>query len=237
MLVAVVVALRIDALKSAIFKGARMDLYLNAALVFVLVFFVIRLLDGLWRAWFVKRQREFPVPKVLHTILLAVLYLAAFFIVIKGVLGINISAFLATSALLTAILGLAFQGVLSNLLSGISLHFTKSFAKGDWVGVGEERRDRDRYQLGKGRLGSLTGFPISWFFQTTPWLREKITNFSRPQKKTALIIPVKVSYSAPPSLVFEALRQAALDVPDVASQTLNLRCICSAMRILGCLTL
>ena len=109
-LVAVVVVLRIDALKSAIFKGAKIDLYLNAALVFVLAFFVIRLLDGLWRAWFVKRQREFPVPKVLHTILLVILYLAAFFIVIKrSFVGINISAFLATSALLTAILGLALR--------------------------------------------------------------------------------------------------------------------------------
>ena len=211
----------------------RAGLYLNAALVFVLVFFTIRLLDGLWRAWFIKRSLDFPVPKVLHTILLVILYLAAFFIVIKGVLGINISAFLATSALLTAILGLAFQGVLSNLLSGLSLHFTKSFAKGEWVGVGEDEgividtnwRETRIFD----RLSNILVFP------NNTMASEKITNFSRPQKISALIIPVKVSYSAPPSLVFEALKQAALDVPDVRPAR-NQKCIFWDMRISASLT-
>jgi CRP-like cAMP-binding protein len=46
---------------------------------------------------------------------------------------------------------------------------------------------------------------------------EKITNFSHPDKKTALTIPVKVSYDAPPTDVLEALIEAAKDVPEVLS--------------------
>lgn len=214
-LMVLVFALRVNTVKTAVFNGSRADIYLDAALVFVLAFFIIRLLDSVWRIWYARQKREFPVPKVLHTILLVVLYLTAFFIVIKGVLGINITAFLATSALLTAILGLAFQGVLSNLLSGLSLHFTKSFAKGDWLGVGEDEGIVIDTNWRETRI--LDRNSNTLVFPNNTMASEKITNFSRPQKKSALIIPVKVSFSAPAAEVFRALRQAAEDVPDVMS--------------------
>jgi CRP-like cAMP-binding protein len=44
---------------------------------------------------------------------------------------------------------------------------------------------------------------------------EKFTNFSHPDKKSALTIPVKASYDAPPSEVLDALVEAARDVPEV----------------------
>jgi CRP-like cAMP-binding protein len=44
---------------------------------------------------------------------------------------------------------------------------------------------------------------------------EKITNFSHPDRKSALTIPVKASFDAPPSSVLEALIAAAKDVPEV----------------------
>jgi small-conductance mechanosensitive channel/CRP-like cAMP-binding protein len=212
-LLVVVLALRVEAVKTAIFKGEGAELYLAAALVFALAFLIIRLLDALWVVWYARQKRDFPVPKVLHTILLVVLYLLTFFIVIRGVLGINITAFLATSALLTAILGLAFQGVLSNLLSGLSLHFTKSFAKGEWVGVGENEGVVIDTNWRETRI--FDRFSNILVFPNNTMASEKITNYSRPQKRTALIIPVKVGFSAPPVQVFDALRQAAADVPDV----------------------
>jgi CRP-like cAMP-binding protein len=108
---------------------------------------------------------------------------------------------------------LAFQGVLSNILSGISLHFNKSFSKGDWVEVGEhegvvldtnwrETRIFDRFS-------NIIVIPNNMMAS------EKITNFSAPNKKTAIPIPIKTSYDAPPAAVFEALREAALDMPEV----------------------
>jgi CRP-like cAMP-binding protein len=132
---------------------------------------------------------------------------------LNGILGINITPFLATSAILTMILGLAFQGVLSNILAGMSLHFTKSFSKNDWIQVGDhegmvldtnwrETRIFDRYS-------NIIVLPNNVVAS------EKITNFSHPDKKTALSIPVKASYDAPPSEVLEALIEAAKDVPEV----------------------
>ena len=131
----VTLILRINFVRALLFPHESIHHYLDAALVFLAVFLVIRLLDALWLGWYARRGKPFSVPKVLHTILLFILYVTAFFLVLKWILNISITPFLATSALFTAILGLAFQGVLNNLLSGLSLHFTRSFSKGDWIGL------------------------------------------------------------------------------------------------------
>ena len=114
----VTLILRINFVRALLFPHESIHHYLDAALVFLAVFLVIRLLDALWLGWYARRGKPFSVPKVLHTILLFILYVTAFFLVLKWILNISITPFLATSALFTAILGLAFQGVLNNLKSG-----------------------------------------------------------------------------------------------------------------------
>jgi small-conductance mechanosensitive channel/CRP-like cAMP-binding protein len=215
-LIVVTLCLKIPALQNVLFPSQKITPLLDAALVFFAVFFLIRFIDAMFRSWFVRRGRSFPLPDVLHSLILAVIYLIVFFIIMRGILGFNITPFLATSALLTMILGLAFQGVLSNILSGMSLHLTRSFGKGDWIAVGENEgiviNTNWRETRVFDRFSNIIVFPNNIVAS------EKITNFSYPNKKTALVIPVKASYESPPSEVFEALREAALDVPDVLSE-------------------
>ena len=205
--------LQIQPIRNALFPTQGLHSYFDAAFIFFFILLLIRLVDGLLLGWHTHRHREFPLPKVLHSLILAVFYLGILFLILNGILGINITPFLATSAILTMILGLAFQGVLSNILAGMSLHFTKSFNKNDWIQVGDhegmvldtnwrETRIFDRYS-------NIIVLPNNVVASG------KITNFSHPDKKTALTIPVKVSYDAPPTDVLEALLEAAMDVPEV----------------------
>src|SRR4030042_3372170 len=132
----IALALKLDFFESAFGLGARFYQYIDAAIVFLAVLLAIRLVDG-WLLYRHERKRvPFPLPGVLHGFILIVLYLIVLFAVFKGALGVNITPFLATSALFTALLGLALQGVLSNVLAGISLNLTKSFSRGDWVKIG-----------------------------------------------------------------------------------------------------
>jgi small-conductance mechanosensitive channel/CRP-like cAMP-binding protein len=205
--------LKIEVIRKALFPTQKFYPYFDAAVVFFFIVFLIRLIDGLLRGWHEQRRREFPLPKVLHSLILALLYLAVFFIVLRGLLGINITPFLATSAILTMILGLAFQGVLSNILAGMSLHLTKSFHKSDWVRVGDtegividtnwrETRIFDRFS-------NIVVLP------NNVMASEKIVNFSQPDKKTALTVEVKASSSSPPAEVIAALCEAAVEIPEV----------------------
>ncbi|HUU37368.1 MAG TPA: mechanosensitive ion channel family protein [Candidatus Desulfaltia sp.] len=205
--------LRLDVLTSALRLSPRFSVFVNAAIIFLVVLLVIRLIDGALLYRYEKKRLSFPLPGVLHGFILILLYLIVLFAVLKGGLGVNITPFLATSAIFTAILGLAFQGVLSNLLAGISLNLTRSFSRGDWVKIGSHEGvilDTNwRETLMLDRYTNVVVIPNNTVAS------EMIVNFSRPDHKTALTIPLKVSAGAPPAAVLDALRQAAREVPEV----------------------
>ncbi|MGM0465164.1 MAG: cyclic nucleotide-binding domain-containing protein [Acidobacteriota bacterium] len=187
--------------------------YLDTAVLFFFFFLVIRLIDASWVTSYVNRKKTFPLPRVLHRFLLFVLYLVVLFIVLKGVAGVDVTPLLATSAILTMILGLALQELLGNIISGMSIHFSKSFSKGDWIKSGDkeglvidtnwrETRIKDFYS-------NIVVIPNNSIAS------EVLVNYSRPDSRTALTVPVKVSYGSPSMAVMEALKKAALDMPEV----------------------
>ena len=206
-------ALKLDFFENAFGLGARFYQYINAAIVFLAVLLAIRLIDGWFLYRYERKRVPLPLPGVLHGFILIVLYLIVLFAVFKGALGVNITPFLATSAIFTAIIGLALQGVLSNVLAGISLNLTKSFSRGDWVGIGAHEGvvlDTNwRETLILDRTSNVVVIP------NNTMASEMIVNFARPDHKTALTIPLKVSSGAPPVVVLNALLQAAREVPEV----------------------
>jgi len=188
--------------------------YVDAAAYFFLFFFLVRLLDAFLVTNYERRGKIIPLPRILHRFLLLVIYLVFLFVVLKGVAGVDITPLLATSAILTMILGLALQELLGNIISGISIHITKAFCKGDWIKCGDkeglvidtnwrETRIKDLYS----NIVVIPNHSIS---------SDILINYSCPDKRTALKIPVKVSYEAPPESVMEALKEAALDMPEVS---------------------
>jgi small-conductance mechanosensitive channel len=204
---------KLSILRTALPLGAKFFRFVDAAFVFFVIFFLVRLLDGLARARYEKKGRSFPLPRVLHGFFLIAVYIAAALAILREFLGFNITPLLAGSAILTAVLGLALQGVLGNVFSGMSLHYTRSFSRGDWVKVGEtegqvvdtnwrETRLRDR-------ASNIVVIP------NTVVASQTIVNFSLPDGVSAVVLPVKVDFLAPPAVVVDQLVEAAKEAPDV----------------------
>jgi small-conductance mechanosensitive channel/CRP-like cAMP-binding protein len=193
--------------------GDSLQSYLEAGLVLFGAVFVVRLVEAAVRAWYAGRRRPYPIPDVLRGLILGVVYILILFYVLKNILRVDLTAYLAGSAVLTMVLGLAFQGVLSNIFSGMSLHFTRSFSRGDWVSVGShegivvDTNWRETRLLD--RQSNIIVLPNNIVAS------EKITNFSQPDAKTAITIPFKLSYQAPAAEVLGILVEAAREWPEV----------------------
>jgi small-conductance mechanosensitive channel/CRP-like cAMP-binding protein len=207
---------KLPVLRTALPLGEKFFRFVDAAFVFFVIFFVVRLLDGLVRARYDKKERPFPLPRVLHGFLLIVVYLAAALAILREFLGFNITPLLAGSAILTAVLGLALQGVLGNVFSGMSLHYTRSFSRGDWIKIGEtegqvvdtnwrETRLRDR-------ASNIVVIP------NTVVASQTIVNFSLPDRASAVVLPVKVDFLAPPAVVLGLLVEAARETEGVLAE-------------------
>jgi small-conductance mechanosensitive channel len=70
---------------------------------------------------------------LLRTLLAAVVYLSVFFLYVHLGLGFDITALLATSAVLSLVVGLALQATLGNLFAGVSIELEHRVQIGDYV--------------------------------------------------------------------------------------------------------
>jgi small-conductance mechanosensitive channel/CRP-like cAMP-binding protein len=88
-------------------------------------FVVVVVLQRLWRA-----------PLLLRDLLVVGVGSVAFFSLAARA-GLNLSGLIATSAVLTAVVGLSLQDTLGNVMAGVALQLDQSVRVGDWIKVGD----------------------------------------------------------------------------------------------------
>lgn len=124
------------------------------------------------------------VPRIVQDVVIGVASVVSVLAVASRV-GINLSGLIATSAVLTAVIGLSLQDTLGNILSGLALQTDDTIHVGDWVKIGDvsgrvvemrwrytaiETRNWETVmfpnaQLVKGQvtvLGRRQGQPVQW---------------------------------------------------------------------------
>lgn len=82
------------------------------------------------------RRRQADFSTIFRDLATLLVYGVAILVVARTELNVDVTPLLATSALVTAVIGLALQETLGNVFSGLSLQLQKPFEPGDWVRFG-----------------------------------------------------------------------------------------------------
>jgi len=158
------------------------------------------------------RLRLHP-PRILQDILIAAGSVGAV-VLVAARLGINLSGLLATSAVLTAVIGLALQDTLGNIVSGLALQTDDSIRLDDWIKVGDINGRvvdiRWRYTAIETRNWETVIFPNSML------VKGQVTVLGRRQgqpRQWRRWVWFNVDYRFAPTDVIEAVTQALVDVP------------------------
>ena len=200
---------------AAAWLGGRGD-HVRAWQTVWLVVLVLSALEGLALELYRVRGRAFPVPDLLLNMLRLAVLLSVVFAVLRLQLGINITGLLASTALITAVVGFALQGVLGNLLAGMSLHVVRSVLPGDWVAVGAVEGEVIQTNWRETRLRTTHGHIL--VIPNSTVAAEILHNMSRPTPLRRHVVGVGASYSDAPGDVIEALVEAARGVPAVLGE-------------------
>lgn len=156
---------------------------------------------------------RFQIPALLRGVLrIGVIALAAF-LVLRFALGWNITPLLASTALLTAVIGFALQGVLGNLLAGMSLNLTGALAPRDWVAIDDLEGQVDEMNWRETWLVTRERIPVR--IPNSKVADGRIRNLTRPAGPRRCTVSVDASYDDPPDTVLDALNAAAAAVPEV----------------------
>ena len=174
---------------------------------------VIGLLEGIVHTVYAIRRMTFPIPDLLLDIIRAALILGVAFLVLRFELEKDIGPLLASTALLTAVIGFALQGVLGNLLAGMSLHLVGAFRQGQWVSIGDLEGRIMNTNWRETRIRNRDGFHIT--IPNGKVADAIIHNMQQPTTLRRHIINVGASYSDAPDEVIAALKRSAAAVPVV----------------------
>ena len=140
----------------------------------------------------------------------------AFVVVLFGVLGqsgVDVSSMVTTSAVLTAILGLALQSTLTNLLAGILLHMDRSLGVGDWVQFGNRKGCIAEIHWRSTVLRTTDGDTI--IIPNGQITAQEVHNFSRPSPRHRVWLRIGLHYRHPPNDVRKVLVEATRETPGV----------------------
>ncbi|MBF0439308.1 MAG: mechanosensitive ion channel family protein [Magnetococcales bacterium] len=83
-----------------------------------------------------ERRAHQAIPKVIRNIAAFLVYLLAGFGITAFVFDEKLTSLLATSGLITMIIGLAIQSNIANIFSGIAVNLERPFSIGDWLKIG-----------------------------------------------------------------------------------------------------
>ncbi|MFL5274079.1 MAG: mechanosensitive ion channel family protein, partial [Anaeromyxobacteraceae bacterium] len=172
-----------------------------------LVLFAFGVIRGAAASWSVvhRRRTGIETPKILRDLIDGVLFLLTVIVILQATLDVNLSALLASSAVLSLVLGLALQETLGNLFAGLSLQAERPFAEGDWVKIGPHQGKV--LDVGWRATRLLGGAGESLTIPNNAVAKEAVYNLTR--RGAALRkVTLAAAYDVPPN----AFKAAALQV-------------------------
>lgn len=177
--------------------------YLDAVFFGAVAIGLARIVLTLFIAFYIRRRSGAAMSAIFRDIASLLIYFLVIVVVLRTTLQINIASLIATSAVLTAIIGLALQDVLSNVFSGLVLEIEQPFSRGDWVRIGsfEGVVEETGWRTTKlrTRVNELITLPNSTLS------KEAVVNYSRPDPLHGDTLRFLVGYETPPSLVQDAV--------------------------------
>lgn len=182
----------------------------------LIAYLVIEVLETFLLHYWLGERKGIQVPAVVRHLLLIIVYTVVILSIIGSVTGINVVPVLATSTVVTVVMGLALQDTLGNLFSGLSLHVEKAFGPGDWILVdgleGQVAYMGWRSVHLRTFSGDLVAVPNSVI------AKARLQNFYAPDRRCARNIEFLVRLGASPEQVERAARAACEGIVEVRKE-------------------
>jgi small-conductance mechanosensitive channel/CRP-like cAMP-binding protein len=162
----------------------------------------------------IGRRQARSTPRIFRDLSTATVYLLVGLVALRSI-DVAPGSILTTSALLTAVVGLAMQDTLGNLVSGLALQMQPPFDVGDWIEIDAGNHAGRVTEVSWRATTIMSGDQVEVILPNASLAKAAIRNYSRPSKVSIRRVVVGVTYAAAPHEVHETLIEAVHDVPGV----------------------
>lgn len=156
------------------------------------------------------------IPRILRDVVSGIAYLiTAAFVLTRS--EVDVTKVFTASVLTTAVIGLALQDTLGNVVAGLALQLERDFEVGDWISLDERITGRVREVRWRAttivtKNGDLMLIPNAAITRAT------IVNYSRPTSAHRQWVDIRVHFRHPPAKVREVVLGAVQALPYVRAE-------------------
>jgi small-conductance mechanosensitive channel len=178
---------------------------------FLAIHVVIQGFDLIVFQWYFEKHKEANVPAVFRVIVVTMLYVVVLLVLLQSVYRLNILPVIATSTVMTAVLGLALQDTLKNLFAGLTLSLEKRFMQGDWIALRLDSAVITTGEISEIGWRTIRLRTLDDNYTVVPnatFTSANITNFSRPVPNVARTI----EFPIPPTSSIEQVSHTILAI-------------------------
>ncbi len=189
---------------------------LQILLALAVMFFAnagLQLFDAIVFEFFFERRRRRAVPRLVVDLFNVVALLIVALLVLNRVFGADLSGLLVTSTVLSAVIGLSLQDILSNVIAGLALQIEQTFQVGDWVKVNGQ--DGVVVQMNWRTVTLKTRDHYHWVIPNSNMSRQEFVNYSRPTSVVRLRSSIGVHYQHPPEVVIDTFLETIKEIDGV----------------------
>lgn len=185
----------------------------------LLAYLVIEAVETTVLHYWLGERKGVQVPNIVRHLLLLVAYSAAVLAIVGNVTGINLAPLLATSTVITVVVGLALQETLGNLFAGLSMSMDRPFSDGDWILVDGVEGKVVRVGWRATHLQTFTRDIV--VIPNSMLAKARLQNFRLPTPVTGRNLDIIVALHADPTAVEEAVAAALAAVPVVLADPMH----------------
>lgn len=161
--------------------------------------------------WLLAQRVGVTVPRLARDVAALVVYLLVAAAILRNALDMEVGALLATSAAITAVVGLAMQETLGTLLAGLALAWEQRLPAGEWLEV--EGTVGRVEELGWRTLVLRTVLGEEVLIPNSQVARGRIRVLGQGRRPIAVPVRLGVAYAVPPHEAKAVLLRAAADTP------------------------
>jgi small-conductance mechanosensitive channel len=201
--------------------GAVLERLAWFALPLLTLYVIVQFVDTLFFTWYLGQRKEANIPSVLRFVILSGIYVLFGLAFLEWTLGINVLPLLATSTVVTAVVGLALQDTLKNLFAGLTMSFEKRFRQGDWV----------MFRIDANNTATGEVVEIGWrttkiktvdnnyvVIPNAMFTSNQMTNYSQPTPAFAKVVEIPVRTGVDLDKVSKAIMSAATSTEGVLKE-------------------
>lgn len=212
----ITISLLMDESITHVFYSDLLIYILGLVMVLAILVLIVRMTAFFVFDFFLDKKQNIKYPRLIKDIVVIILYIIGLLLIAKYYLNIRITMVLASSAVLTVVMGFALQDILGDLFSGIALNLDESLHTGDWIKTGEFEGKIEQFRWRSIRIRTTDNVLVLIPNQIAS--KKEVQRFCHNGENFALRIYMGVGYEISPDKVIETILEALTDVPDIAKE-------------------